>query len=150
MNSRLNSWMMMEAEKYYIIWILLIYVIGLAQIKSSICAMVWRIGKTRKAIRVTLYFLLGLVWASFLVTFIGILLFCSPVEANWNTALLQTDPHARCGTMASMIGLSHTATVTTIITDIGCAVLPGMLLWETNMKPKAKLEVFALMSIASL
>ncbi|KAL1860419.1 hypothetical protein Daus18300_009192 [Diaporthe australafricana] len=49
-----------------------------------------------------------------------------------------------------MIGLSHTATVTTIITDLGCAMLPGMLLWKTQMKSQAKLEVFALMSVASI
>lgn len=49
-----------------------------------------------------------------------------------------------------MIGLSHTATVTTIATDIGCAALPGLLLWKTQMKPQAKFEVFALMSVASL
>ncbi|CAN8097806.1 unnamed protein product [Discula destructiva] len=148
-NSRLNSWMMVEAEKYYIIWILL-YVIGLAQIKSSICVMIWRIGNQRKAVRVTLYFLLGLVWASFLVTFVGVLLFCSPIEANWNTSLLQTDPNARCGTMKAMIGISHTATVTTIITDTGAAILPGVLLWKTNMKSQTKFEIFTLMSVASL
>lgn len=148
-NSRLNAWMMVESEKYYIIWIL-IYVISLAQIKSSICATLWRIGSHRKNVRITLYFLMALVIMSFLVTFIGVLLFCSPIEANWDTSLLDTVSGAHCGTMEAMIGISHTATVTTIITDVGCAVLPGVLLWKTNMRPQAKREVYALMSIASV
>ncbi|KAK7714300.1 hypothetical protein SLS64_004400 [Diaporthe eres] len=134
--------------KWYTIWIL-IYVIGLALLKSSICMMIWRIASVRRGMRMTLIFLLSLVWASFFVTFIGVLLYCSPVEANWETHLV-LEGKARCGSIAAMIGLSHTATVTTIITDIGCAMLPGVLLWKTQMKSQAKLEVFALMSVASM
>ncbi|KAL2288332.1 hypothetical protein FJTKL_04376 [Diaporthe vaccinii] len=147
-NARLNAWMQTQAMKWYTIWIL-IYVIGLALLKSSICTMIWRIASVRRGMRMTLIFLLSLVWASFFVTFIGVLLYCSPVEANWETHLV-LEGKARCGSIAAMIGLSHTATVTTIITDIGCAMLPGVLLWKTQMKSQAKLEVFALMSVASI
>lgn len=147
-NARLNAWMQTQAMKWYTIWIL-IYVIGLALLKSSICMMIWRIASVRRGMRITLIFLLSLVWASFFVTFIGVLLYCSPVEANWETHLV-LEGKARCGSIAAMIGLSHTATVTTIITDIGCAMLPGVLLWRTQMKSQAKLEVFALMSVASV
>lgn len=148
-NARLNAWMQMEAMKYYTIWIL-VYVTGLAQVKSSICMMMWRIGSVRREVRLTLYVLLGLVWASFLVSLVGVLLYCSPVAANWDPRILAADPRARCASVAAMIALSHTATVTTLITDIGCAVLPGVLLWKANMKPRAKVEVFALLSIASV
>lgn len=148
-NARLNAWLQTEAMKYYTIWILL-YVAGLAQVKSSICAMIWRIGMVRRGVRVTLALLLGLVWASFLVTFAGVLLYCAPVEANWDASLLATVAGARCGSVAAMIGISHTATATTLITDVGCAVLPGVLLWKANMKTRAKLEVFTLLSVASV
>lgn len=49
--------------------------------------MIWRIASVRRGMRMTLIFLLSLVWASFFVTFIGVLLYCSPVEANWETYL---------------------------------------------------------------
>ncbi|KAK7743614.1 hypothetical protein SLS53_004149 [Cytospora paraplurivora] len=147
-DSRLNVWMETEAMKYFTIWIL-VYVVGLALIKSSICTTIWRIANVRHCMRVTVYFLFGLVWASFLVTFIGMLLYCSPIRANWDTSLVLSGK-GKCGSTAAMIGISHTATVTTIATDLGCAALPGLLLWKTQMKAQAKFEVFALMSVASL
>ena len=147
-DARLNSWMKVQAMKYFTIWIL-VYVIGLALIKSSICMTIYRISNVRRGARITVYCLFGLVWASFLVTFIGVLLYCDPIRANWETSLI-LEGKGTCGTTGAMIGLSHTATVTTIITDLGCAVLPGQLLWKTQMRPQAKFEVFALMSVASL
>lgn len=86
-DSRLNAWMDIEAMKYFTIWIL-VYVVGLALIKSSICTTIWRISSVRHSMRVTVYFLFGLVWASFLVTFVGMLLYCSPIRANWDTSLV--------------------------------------------------------------
>ncbi|KUI70258.1 hypothetical protein VM1G_05934 [Cytospora mali] len=147
-DARLNEWMDVQAMKFFTIWIL-VYVVGLALIKSSICTTIWRIAHVRHSMRITVYSLFGLVWASFIVTFVGMLLYCMPIQANWDTSLL-LEHKAHCGSIAAMIGISHTATVTTIITDIGCAAVPGLLLWKTQMKAQAKLEVFALMSVASL
>ncbi|ROW07897.1 hypothetical protein VMCG_03517 [Cytospora schulzeri] len=147
-DERLNAWLASQAMKYFTIWIL-VYVVGLALIKSSICTTIWRIASVRRGMSIAVYFLFGLVWASFVVTFVGMLLYCTPIRANWETSLV-LEGKARCGSVAAMIGISHTATVTTILTDIGCAVLPGMLLWKTQMKAQAKFEVFALMSVASM
>lgn len=147
-DARLNGWLAAQAMKYFTIWIL-VYVVGLALIKSSICTTIWRIASVRRGMAAAVCCLFGLVWASFVVTFVGMLLYCDPIRANWETRLV-LEGKARCGTVAAMIGISHTATVTTILTDIGCAVLPGMLLWKTQMKAQAKFEVFALMSVASM
>lgn len=84
-----------------------------------------------------------------MVTFVGVLLFCSPIEASWNTALI-LEGKGSCASMEVMIALSHTATASTIITDAACVVLPGIMLWDIQMKKKAKLGVFALLSFASL
>ncbi|KAH8196424.1 hypothetical protein TruAng_009411 [Truncatella angustata] len=148
-NDRLNSWLQAEAQKFYIIWIT-IYVIGVALIKSSVCTTLVRIAaKAHRVMRIAVWGLLGLTWASFCVTFFGILTFCRPVEANWNTALV-TEGKATCASTETLIGISHTNTGTSIATDFGCMVLPGLLLWKTQMRTRAKLRVFGLLSVASV
>jgi hypothetical protein len=140
--------MAQESVKYFTIWIL-VYVVSLATIKSSICVTLLRIANTQKPLRIAVWSLLVITWSSFIVTFVGVLLFCRPIEANWNTALIAAG-EGTCAPMEVMIGLSHTATVSTIITDVGCVVLPGLVLWNVQMKFQAKLNVFMLLSFASL
>ncbi|KAM0809277.1 hypothetical protein AB5N19_09620 [Seiridium cardinale] len=147
-NAKHNAWMSMEAPKMFMIWIL-VYVVSLATIKSSICVTLLRIGNAKTSMRIAVWVLLAITWASFIVTFVGVLLFCRPIAANWDTSLL-TSGEGSCAAMEVMIALSHTATASSIITDLGCVVLPGMMLWGIQMKSKAKLGVFALLSFASL
>ncbi|KAK8085781.1 hypothetical protein PG997_007052 [Apiospora hydei] len=49
-----------------------------------------------------------------------------------------------------MVAISQTVTVASVLTDTGCALLPGIMLWKTQMAKTSKLEVFALVSIASI
>ncbi|KAH8651278.1 hypothetical protein BX600DRAFT_100885 [Xylariales sp. PMI_506] len=148
-NDGLNTWMSSEAEKYYIIWIT-VYVVGVALVKSSVCTTLMRVAsRPHPYMRFAVWSLLALTWASFCVTFFGILTFCRPVEANWNTALV-TEGKAKCASTETLIGISHTNTATSIVTDVGCMILPGMLLWKTQMRTKAKLQVFGLLSVASV
>lgn len=147
-NEELNPYLLVEGQKAFTIWILQ-YVVCLALIKSSICVTLLRIAKTKRGMEIALWCLLCVVWASFFVTFIGVLLFCRPVQASWDTSLVLAGK-ATCATMNVMIGLSHTATVSTLVTDIGCTVLPGVLLWSTQMKSRAKLRVFGMLVVASM
>lgn len=148
-NDKLNTWMQAESEKYYLIWIT-VYVLGVALVKSSVCTTLKRVApRADRVMSYAIWCLLGLTWASFCVTFFGILTYCTPVEANWNTALV-TQGKAHCADTETLIAISHTNTTTSILTDIGCLVLPGKLLWKAQMKTKAKLLVFCLLSVASL
>ncbi|ORY58874.1 uncharacterized protein BCR38DRAFT_527394 [Pseudomassariella vexata] len=146
-DSKQNAFFAEESKKYFTIWIL-VYVIGLATIKSSICVTMARIADTQTLYRVAVYVLLGITWTSFLVTFIGVLVFCRPIEGNWKASLVLSG-EATCASMETMIGLSQTATGTTIVTDLACAILPGLILWKTQMNLRHKLAVFALLSFAS-
>ncbi|KAK8061690.1 hypothetical protein PG994_008056 [Apiospora phragmitis] len=146
-NAKLNTTMMIEATKYLMIW-MLIYVCGLMLIKASICMTLWRIASTNKTYRVCILLLLAIIVGNFLTTFIGVLLLCSPVEANWNTALV-AQGKARCASMDAMIGLSYTSTAVSIATDMACAVLPGVILWRTQMAFRAKISVAVLLSFGS-
>lgn len=145
----MNEWMQSEAQKFFIIWIT-VYVTAVAFIKSSVCFTLLRIcSDARNYIKAATWGLLALTWASFCVTFFGILTFCRPVEANWYPKLV-LEGKASCASPDVLIGISHTNTGTSIVTDIACVVLPGLLLWDTQMKLKAKLQVSFLLSLASV
>jgi hypothetical protein len=147
-NADLNAFMQIESTKYLMIWMLM-YICSLVLIKSSICVTMLRIAGTNQIYRVSIWVLLGIIIATYLTTFIGVLLLCSPVEANWNTALV-TAGKAKCAGMSAMIGLSYTSTAASIATDMACAVLPGIILWRTQMKLKTKISVTFLLSFGSL
>jgi uncharacterized membrane protein YhaH (DUF805 family) len=80
LNVDLNDWQQAEAVKYYVIWIL-VYVVALATVKSSICITIRRIASTQKPLKITVWCLLAVTWASFLITFFGTLFYCRPVRA---------------------------------------------------------------------
>jgi hypothetical protein len=144
----LNAWQQSAAMKYYIIWIL-VYVLALATVKSSICITIMRIASTKLNLRITVYALLGITWASFFITFIGTLTYCRPVSAVWNPMLVITGK-ATCASVETFVVIGHTATVSTIVTDLALVVVPAIILWNTQMKKQAKLQAFGLLSFASV
>jgi hypothetical protein len=148
LNKDLNAWQQKESLKYYIIWIL-VYVFALATVKSSICITIMRIANTKMNMRITVYVLLAVTWASFFITFIGTLLYCSPVNAIWTPMLVITGK-ATCAPVQTFVIIGHTATVSTILTDMALVVVPAIILWNTQMKRQAKLQAFGLLSFASI
>jgi hypothetical protein len=137
-----------NSMKWYVIWILQ-YVMALALVKSSICLTIMRIASTRKGLRISVYVLLALTWASFFVTFIGTLLYCRPTEAMWRIDLILSG-QGECAPVSTFVAIGHVATSSTIVTDLALAILPGWILWNTQMKTQTKLQVFGLLSFASL
>lgn len=134
--------------KYYIIWILM-YVVGLALVKSSICITIQRIASTRKGVVYTVWALLAVTWASFLITFLGTLLYCQPVRAIWTpTLILSGEGH--CAPVDIFVVIGHVATVSTIATDLALVVVPAVMLWNTQMKRQSKIQAFGLLSFASI
>jgi hypothetical protein len=134
--------------KYYIIWILM-YVVGLAMVKSSICITIQRIASTKKALVYTVWVLLAVTWASFLITFLGTLLYCRPVRAIWTPALVLSG-EGTCAPVDTFVIIGHVATVSTIATDLALVVVPAVMLWNTHMKRQAKIQAFGLLSFASM
>ncbi|KAI5927933.1 hypothetical protein F4810DRAFT_645953 [Camillea tinctor] len=147
-DSKHNEFFAVEGKKYFTIWIL-VYVHALATIKSSVCITILRIAGANNKMRIAIWVLLAITWASYFVTFIGDMLVCRPIEGSWDTALVLSGK-ATCAPMELMIGLSHTATGSTITTDLACAVLPGIVLWNAQMDKKSKFSAFVLLSFASV
>ncbi|RAL64750.1 hypothetical protein DID88_001781 [Monilinia fructigena] len=146
-NDRLNGYFAVQGTKYLMLW-MMFYVMGLAIIKSSICVTLLRIASAQKVYRLFVWGLLTLTICTFLVTLIGILLLCTPVAANWDTSLI-TDGKGSCSGMGTMIALSYTSTASTILTDLACAVFPGVMLYRTQMPTRRKIQVGLLLSFAS-
>jgi hypothetical protein len=144
----LNLWQQSEAMKYYIIWILT-YVLALATVKSSICITILRIASTKINLRITVYVLLAVTWASFFITFIGTLLYCRPVRAIWTPTLILSG-EGTCAPVSTLVIIGHVATVSTIATDLALVVVPAIILWNTQMKRQAKVQAFGLLSFASV
>ncbi|KAI4714358.1 hypothetical protein J4E89_000037 [Alternaria sp. Ai002NY15] len=148
MNEDLNAWQQSEAIKYYLIWIL-VYVVALATVKSSVCITIRRIASIKKPMRITVWVLLAVTWASFLVTFVGTLAYCQPVRALWTPTLIMSGD-GECASAETFLIIAHTATVSTILTDMALVVVPAIILWNTQMKRQSKLQAFGLLSFASL
>ncbi|OHW98901.1 hypothetical protein CSPAE12_02410 [Colletotrichum incanum] len=146
-NADLNQRMMVDSMKYLMIWMML-YVVALCLVKASICITTLRIATTMPKLRIAVYVLLGLTIASFITTFVGILLLCRPVEANWDASIL-AEGRGQCSSVTSMLGLSYTSTASTIATDLACAVLPAIILWQTQMKLSTKIMVSTVLSFGS-
>ncbi|OAG22249.1 hypothetical protein CC77DRAFT_793325 [Alternaria alternata] len=141
-DKHLDAWHSSEAIKYYIIWILM-YVTALATVKSSICTTIFYVTATQPRLRTAIYALLATTWASFFITFVGVLLYCRPVSATWTR-------QGECAPISTFVILGHVATVSTIVTDFGLVVVPAIILWDTHMKRKRKLQALGLLSFASV
>lgn len=141
-NADLNTWMEVEGKKYLMMW-MMVYIVGLATIKSSVCVTLLRVAAANTSYKITILVLLSLTLATFFATLIGILLLCRPVSANWTG---QGD----CAGMGSMVGLSYMSTASTIFTDLALAVLPGIMVWDTPMGMRQKFLVVALLSFGSV
>jgi hypothetical protein len=135
-------WLSVEGKKYLMLW-MMVYVIGLATIKCSICVTLFRVAAANRTFKIAIYVLLGLTISTFIVTIVGILLLCKPVSANW-------DGQGECAAMSSMVALSYTSTASTIVTDLSLAILPGIMVMGTPMKLLQKLSVVGLLSFGSV
>ncbi|KAF5000341.1 hypothetical protein FGRMN_1809 [Fusarium graminum] len=144
-----NTWLAMEGQKIFLIWIA-VYVVSVALIRSSVCVTLRRIADTAAPVlRCAIWLLFGITWASCVATFSGILAFCRPIQAFWDPILV-SQGKATCGGGEALIGLSYTNTATSIITDLGCILVPAFLLWKTQMSLMSKMHVLSLLSLASV
>ncbi|KAH8717022.1 hypothetical protein GQ44DRAFT_742103 [Phaeosphaeriaceae sp. PMI808] len=148
LSEELNFWQQSEAMKFYIIWILN-YVLALATVKSSICITILRIASNKTNLRIAVYVLLAVTWASFFITFIGTLTYCRPVRSIWTPQLILSGK-GTCAPVDTFVIIGHVATVSTILTDLALVVVPAIILWNTQMKKQAKLQAFGLLSFASV
>ncbi|KAM5342204.1 hypothetical protein ACJ41O_015235 [Fusarium nematophilum] len=110
-------------------------------IKTSICVALLRIADSRRRFAWT-------IWAVIMMTSIAAVVFiiatanvCHPITTLWGETTTGT-----CNTkLNSSIGFFFSAV--SIVTDWTMAILPGVLLWNVQMKTKVKLPVIVMLSL---
>ncbi|KAI1139289.1 hypothetical protein F5Y05DRAFT_381403 [Hypoxylon sp. FL0543] len=147
-NESLTDYQRIEAMKYLTIW-LMICEACLVMVKSSISITLLRLSSTMPRIRYAIYILIALCCSAFMLSIMGSLLICRPFQANWDFRLL-LEGKGECSGTGPIFGISYTSTTITISTDIACAIIPAIILWNTQLKLRTKLMVGLLLSFGSI
>lgn len=142
-----NDWRARQGPKYYITF-LMIYVVVLVSVKCSISITVYRIA-VKRAHRIAVWCLLVFNWIAFLVLMIGVNLYCRPLRAMWTPELIESG-EGECAPVNVLVNIGEVATWFTIVSDFALAILPYLILKDTNMTKGAKMQVFGLLSFASV
>ncbi|KAI1099256.1 hypothetical protein F4804DRAFT_349496 [Jackrogersella minutella] len=120
-----------------------IYMICLPFIKTSVCAALLRITKSKRFV-IPLWSVIALSFFGGIMGFVSVMNQCKPIAANWIPNFGQCDGTARVGRMAI------TVSAVSILTDWLCAILPACLLWNLNMKPKVKASLAFILALGAL
>ncbi|KAI1086592.1 hypothetical protein F5B19DRAFT_501184 [Rostrohypoxylon terebratum] len=137
-----------DATMFFAIWLPL-YATCLVLIKASICLTMLRLTQTMRYTRWAIYVLQFLSISAFIISVTGSATSCTNFAANWDRRLL-AEGKATCAPVSGVFGITYTTTAITIITDIACAIIPGIVLWNTQLKLKVKVSVGVLLSFGSL
>jgi hypothetical protein len=142
-----NAWTARQGPKYYITF-LMIYVVVLVSVKCAISITIYRIA-VQKSHQIAIWCLLVFNWLAFLVLMIGVNLYCRPLRAMWTPELIESG-EGECSPVSVLVNIGEVATWFTIVSDFALAILPYLILRGTNMTKGAKIQVFALLSFASV
>lgn len=148
LDDELNQWQFEHSKKIHTAW-LCAYVIPMCLVKASICVTLLRIVEARKNLRYVVFVLLAIVALAFVATFVGTLLQCQPIEAEWKPQLV-TEGKATCAPIVIFVSLGYIATVAVIIIDASLVAIPAMVLWDSHMQLQQKLQIITMLSVGSV
>ncbi|KAI5272442.1 hypothetical protein E4T47_04286 [Aureobasidium subglaciale] len=125
-----------------------IYTLSTCLIKCSVCYTFLRLSTSPK-IRRALHWILIIVSCSSLVMFIGSFVYCVPYQAIW---LHWHHPHTPgyCLPGAVVLTVGYAFACITIITDFACAIIPGIILWQTVMSTRNMCMAWVILGLGVL
>lgn len=109
-------------------------------IKSSICTALLRFARSRRY-RIPLYAIMVLSAIAALAAVLTWALQCEPIAANWDPTL------GKCAGADILVGISYYQSANSIATDWACAILPGFLLWDLQLKLRVKVSIILLLAM---
>ncbi|EXM21605.1 hypothetical protein FoTM2_013920 [Fusarium oxysporum f. sp. vasinfectum] len=124
-----------------------IWGIAMMFIKVSIAMMMHRIQPTVLWWRVFCFFIMGILIAYGVANTFFILLQCRPLEASWDTSVLETVQGASCLPQTGIHIMSNIGSGINIATDIMLSLAPTLFLWKLKRPLKEKILVGALMGL---
>lgn len=126
----------------YLWYFQVIYCCSLLFIKGSICAMLLRIAVGR-TYRIIIWATLIFSTLSTTVVIIGLFLICRPISAAWGHP-------GKCSHPVVIASLGYLVSTGALVTDWTCAILPGFMLFKTNMKTSVKILVTIILGLGVL
>ncbi|KAJ4987870.1 hypothetical protein SVAN01_06600 [Stagonosporopsis vannaccii] len=118
------------------------YAVSAAVIKCSISVTILRIAASQRRYDYSIYLIMGLTWVAAIVFCAGIASICQPIETLWG------EVHGTCNLQLNS-NVSFFFSAIEILTDWSLAILPGVLLWNVQMKSTVKMSVAIVLALAS-
>ena len=138
--SDLTQWQYIEFMKYsYGEWIQTFQTLMFNKI--SICFFLLRIPVEKHLIRPIQIAVVGLVFSNIILTFVWIFQ-CNPVVKAWHKQVEGT-----CMTDAQLLRVIISQAIISIISDVGLALFPIVLLWKVQIAVRIKAGLCALMAL---
>lgn len=113
-------------------------------IKASICVCLLRIADTRRRFVYTLWAVIGATISASIIFIVAIANLCHPITTLWGETT-----YGSCNNELNS-SVSFYFSAVSIVTDWTLAILPGILLWNVQMKRRAKASVAMILSLAAL
>ncbi|KAI0112966.1 hypothetical protein F4814DRAFT_420117 [Daldinia grandis] len=119
------------------------YLVCLPFIKTSICVALLRITSAKRyVIPLWLTIVVGIVGSA--VGFGTVISQCKPINVSWEGG------PGDCSGLDTVGKMTFAMSTVTIITDWLCAIFPGLILWNLNMKPRVKASLIFVLSLGVL
>lgn len=91
-----------------------------------------------------------IIWATLIfstlsttVVIIGLFLICRPISAAWGHP-------GKCSPTVVIASLGYLVSTGAVVTDWTCAILPGFMLYRTNMKTSMKILITIILGLGVL
>ncbi|KAI9371060.1 hypothetical protein BJX61DRAFT_548558 [Aspergillus egyptiacus] len=133
-----------EGQKFFLIFEVG-YCAAIIPIKLSISWMLIRIAEGRRMYIYIQYVTIGIFTVMNVIALIFILTNCIPVQAAWDTSLLENGGH--CKPAHVLTDVYYATTAVNIATDWVTALMPVPLLWNVQLDRNSKMAVMGLMSL---
>ncbi|RMJ08171.1 hypothetical protein CDV36_012228 [Fusarium kuroshium] len=137
----LNAKMQSDGRRF-LYYFQVIYCCSLLFIKGSICVMLLRIAVGR-TYRIILWATLIFSTLSTTVVIIGLFVICRPISAAWGHP-------GKCSPTVVIASLGYLVSTGAVVTDWTCAILPGFMLYKTNMKTSMKISITIILGLGVL
>ncbi|KAI4725143.1 hypothetical protein E4T49_07106 [Aureobasidium sp. EXF-10728] len=125
-----------------------IYTLATCLIKCSVCYTFLRLSTSPKITR-ALHWILIIVICSSLIMFVGSFVYCVPYSAIW-THWHHPNTPGYCLPGAVVLTVGYSFACVTIFADFACAIIPGIILWQTIMSTRNMIVAWFVLGLGVL
>ncbi|KAI1015358.1 hypothetical protein LB504_010978, partial [Fusarium proliferatum] len=130
------------------VWLFQIfYCAALVFIKASICSTLLDSTLLRIDVvpthRIIAWATLIMAICAALIDFISLFVLCTPLPATWTGK-------GTCASPSALAILSYFVSAACLVTDLVCAILPGFMLYKTQMKTATKISISLVLGMGAL